>query len=228
MFGKFAVVTLAAFCVAIGAYAQMPDWAWHEIPPDGGYARYGGTNWGVAVMQKIDPVTYQWKQNPTVNPAHINLWWGYNETPTDLSEWDRYPLPWGADTWEFRNVTQTTGFGRDALLMDTSFTPSSFIEYHLTVPKRGVEKAVWSTSGRWYQLFARATSSDSWTSLAYVHTPTFTTTNSVISTALMDLSVPGETRFQVRYQPTTAAGAIVWAATITADVAPAGTVIVNQ
>ena len=228
MFRKFAGVLLAVLCVTVGAYAQMPDWAWYEVAPAGGYARYGGTNREVAVLQQIGPTEYQWKQNPTVNPAHLNFWWGYNETPSDLSEWDRYPLPWGDTTWEFRNVIHSTGFGRDALLMDTGFTPPSFIEYHFTVPRPAVIETVWSTGGRWFQLFARATSSDAWTSLAHVHTATFTRTNPVIPTALMDVSVPGQTSFQVRYQPTTGAGVIAWWATVTATTYPAGTVILIE
>ena len=228
MFRKMAGVVVAVVCVTIGAYAQMPDWAWYEVAPAGGFARYGGTNWQVAVMQKISPVEYQWKQNSAPSPPNTNIWWGYNSPATDLSEWDRYPQPWGDTTWEFRNVVQTTGFGRDALLLDSTMSPPSFIEYHLKVPKDSLIETVWTAAGRWYELFARATSGDSWTSLAYQHSSSFLRTNVVISTSLMDTSVPGETSFQVRYQPTTAAGAIVWYATITADVAPSGTVILIE
>ncbi|MAE68157.1 MAG: hypothetical protein CMJ18_28235 [Phycisphaeraceae bacterium] len=151
----------------------------------------------------VDATTYRWIKNDYVDPGNFATqnWWGFEA----VSEWDRYPLPWGNEVWSARFVKQGTDLGREALALSTDVSSDNELIYAFKVPDGGVQSLdLHLNLARLIDFQARPTASDSWTTIRGANDPGGGGEAIDISIPLSLTNVANNmTTFQVRLHGTT-------------------------
>lgn len=128
----------------------------------------GGGN--VITMGLVDGETnqYRWDKGRFVGSTwDTKNWWGFEA----VSEWDRYPLPWGNEVYEAKNVPNHLSWGRETLLLSSEAPGGSHLIYSFEVPKKASETIseirLQSAWNRYLRAEARPDSSSAWTGISF-------------------------------------------------------------
>ncbi|MAE68158.1 MAG: hypothetical protein CMJ18_28240 [Phycisphaeraceae bacterium] len=151
----------------------------------------------------VDETTYRWIKNDYVDPGNFTTqnWWGFEA----VSEWDRYPLPWGNEVWSAKFVKQGTDLGREALALSTDVSSDNELIYAFKVPDIAVQSLdLHLDLARLIDFQARPTAGDAWTTIRGANDPGGGGEAIDISIPLSLTNVANNmTTFQVRLHGTT-------------------------
>ena len=143
-----------------------------------------------------------------------NGWWA-NE---GLHEWDRYPEPWGLKAYEFYYVGQSLDYGRETVLMTTDRN-SGWTTWKFVVPTQNIDTVTLRGFGRYLNIMA-SPDGVNFTGLGQ-HFANFDWIIRDIPLGLLDMSVPGEASFYVKYQGVAGPGAAAYRQSIEVTPEPA-------
>ena len=132
-----------------------------------------------------------------------NGWWAYE----GLHEWDRYPEPWGLKAYEFAYVGQSLDYGRETVRLTPDFN-SGWITWKLVIPGQDFDAVTLHGFGAYLNIMA-SPDGVSFTGLGQ-HFANFSPFDRNIPLSEIDMSVPGEATFYVKYQGVAGPGAAAY------------------
>ena len=143
-----------------------------------------------------------------------NGWWALE----GIHEWDRYPEPWGLKAHEFAYVGQSLDFGRETVRLTPDFN-SGWITWQFEIPGQDFDTVTLHGFGAYLNIMA-SDDGVNFTGLGQ-HFHNFSSFDRNIPLSEIDMSVPGQATFYVKYQGVAGPGAAAYRQSIEVTPEPA-------